>query len=356
MSSAAAPPLRQARRRTGRARAWTLGFAALALAGAVVGAGAGAFEIPLAQVLGGLVEPLGLAGPLAPGARAGAVLWSLRLPRVALSLVVGAGLSVAGLLLQALFRNPLASPQVIGVSSGAALGAGAAIVLGGAATLGQTPVALPLAAFAGALATAAFVLRLGRRGGRSSVASLLLAGIVANSLCGAILGLLFFVADDAQLRSLTFWTLGSLGGATWPVVGLVGLAVAALVAGAQGLARWLDLLQLGEEEALLLGVPVARLERGVVALASLAVGAMVAFTGVIGFLGLVLPHLARLLLGPGHRALVPGTAALGAAVLVWADLLCRTALAPAELPIGILTTLLATPFFLLLLHRGGGRP
>ena len=219
-------------------------------------AGAGAFELPLRKVIGGLLAPLGLASAWAPDAQGSAVLWSLRLPRVALSLLVGAGLSVAGVLLQALFRNPLASPQVIGVSSGASLGAAVAIVLGGAMQVGGAPVLLPLSAFIGALGAAFLVLQLGRAELGRSVATLLLAGIVTNAICGAGLGLLFFLADDAQLRSLTFWTLGSLGGARWSVVGLVGLGVGALLLGARQLAARLDLLQLGEEEALMLGVDV----------------------------------------------------------------------------------------------------
>lgn len=330
---------------------WTGVFAASALGGMVVAAGAGAFELPLRDVVGGLLAPLGLAGSWAPDARAEAVLWSLRLPRVVLSLAVGAGLSVAGVLLQALFRNPLASPQVIGVSNGAALGAAVAIVLLGALEVGGGAWLLPLSAFLTAVAAALLVLRLGRAETGHSTASLLLAGIVTNALCGAGMGLLFFVADDAQLRSLTFWTMGSLGGARWSVVGIVGVGVTVLLAGAWRIAPRLDLLQLGEEEALMLGVDVPRLELVVVLLASAAVAAMVAFTGVIGFLGLVVPHLARLFVGPSHPRLVWGAAALGGAVLVWADLLCRTVMAPAELPIGILTTLLAAPFFLFLLHR-----
>lgn len=280
------------------------------------------------------------------------VLWQIRLPRALLSGAVGAGLSLSGALTQALFRNPLADPGLLGVSAGAGLAAAAALVLGvgaGSAWLGTA--AVTTAAFVGGIVATATVVALGTVDGRPSVATMLLAGIAVNALAGAGLGLLLTVADDAQLRSLTFWMLGSLGGAGWPAVGVVAAGVALAMARAVALAGALDAMLLGAREATLLGVDVARVQREGVALVALVVGACTALCGVIGFLGLVVPHLARRMVGPGHRRLLPATAWLGAALLVGADLLARTLAAPAELPVGLLTTLLGGPFFLVLLAR-----
>jgi len=357
-----APPLSRFSSR----RLRTLGIFGLVILSSLVASGAGAFSIPLRE-LPGLIA----AGPDAPGVEA-AVLWTIRLPRVGLGLAAGAGLSVAGLLLQALLRNPLASPEVMGVSAGAALGAAAAIVVGLpalAAPLASTlaapwasPLApllapllaaagVPLAAFAGALLTTGLVLGAARRAGATDLTALLLAGIAANAIAGALTGVLVFVADDAQLRSLTFWSLGSLGGASWAGLAAVALPVGLLLLLSARVARDLDLLQLGEVDAALMGVPVERRKTLSAVAVALAVGAVVAAAGGLGFLGLVVPHLARLWVGPLHRELVPTVALLGAGVLVLADLACRTVAAPAELPVGLFTTLLATPAFLMLLRQ-----
>jgi len=286
-----------------------------------------------------------------------AVILAVRLPRTLLGLLVGAGLAVAGAAMPGLFRKPLADPGLIGVSSGAALAAVAVIVLGsqGLAVLTQAcgPFSLPLAAFAGGLATTLLIYRLASRDGHTSVTTLLLAGIAVNALCGAGTGLLTYLADDQQLRTLTFWLMGSLGGATWAEVGSTALLIAAPLLALPFLAPTLNALLLGEAEAGHLGVAAQSVQRLIVALAALAVGAAVAVSGVIGFVGLVVPHLLRLMLGPDHRLLLPGAALLGGSLLLLADLLARTVVAPAELPIGILTALLGGPFFLaLLLHRG----
>ncbi len=349
-SIAPAPSLRQ--RWAARFPCWTL-LVVVNLLGVVAAAGWGAFEIAPGQVISGMLEPLGLDLWATPDARTLAVLWSIRLPRVVLSLFVGVGLAVAGVVMQALFRNPLASPQIIGVSNGAALGASAAIVSGGAVGELGAVVLVPLCAFVGGLAAAVLVLRLGRSAHGDGTAGLLLAGVATNAIAGAAMGLLIYVADDAQLRSLTFWTLGSLAGARWSVVAIAGVASALVLGWSVGVASKLDLLQLGEDEAALLGVDVARLELWSIIICAAAVGALVSFTGVIGFVGLVVPHMARLAVGPVHRVLVPAAALLGGGTLLWADLACRTVVAPGELPIGILTTLLAAPFFLWLLRRAG---
>jgi iron complex transport system permease protein len=284
------------------------------------------------------------------------VVLDIRLPRVVLAVLVGVGFGAAGSALQALFRNPLADPGLIGVSSGAALGASSLIVLGPfvfgpAVALGW----LPLAAFAGALAVAALVYRLAASRGRLALPLLLLAGIAINALTGAGIGLLTYLADDAQLRSLTFWSLGSLGGAQWSVIGAV-LPLAVL--GATWLASQrhaLNALQMGETEALHLGVPVHAVKRRVLMAAALCIGALVSCTGVIGFIGLVAPHCVRLVCGPDQRIVMPGAMLLGATLTVLADLIARTLAAPAEVPLGILTALLGAPFFLALLSRSRSR-
>jgi iron complex transport system permease protein len=284
------------------------------------------------------------------------VILSIRLPRVVLAVLVGIGFGAAGSALQALFRNPLADPGLIGVSSGAALGASALIVLGPLVFAGSVALGwLPVAAFSGALAVAALVYRLAASHGRLALPLLLLAGIAINALAGAAIGLLTYVADDAQLRSLTFWSLGSLGGAQWSMVGAV-LPLAVL--GAAWLARQrhaLNALQLGETEALHLGVPVHAVKRRVLVAAAMCVGALVSCTGVIGFIGLVAPHCVRLVCGPDQRIVMPGAMLLGATLTVLADLAARTFAAPAEVPLGILTALLGAPFFLALLGKSRNR-
>ncbi|MFZ3204439.1 MAG: iron chelate uptake ABC transporter family permease subunit, partial [Pseudomonas sp.] len=250
---------------------------------------------------------------------------------------------------------PLADPGLVGVSSGAALGAAVAIV-GGAALGGLpevfAPYLLSCCAFIGGLGVSALVYRLGRRDGETSVATMLLAGIALTALAGAAIGLFTYLADDATLRTLTFWNLGSLNGASyarlWPLL-LVTLAVALWL---PRRARALNALLLGESEARHLGFGVERIKRELVLCTALGVGAAVAAAGMIGFIGLVVPHLMRLLVGPDHRVLLPASALAGASLLLLADLAARLLLAPAELPIGIVTALLGAPFFLYLLLRG----
>lgn len=283
------------------------------------------------------------------------ILGQIRMPRTLLGLAVGAVLALCGVAMQGLFRNPLADPGLIGVSSGAALGAAVAIV-GGAALGGIpelfAPYLLSLCAFLGGLVVTALVYRLGRRNGQTSVTTMLLAGIALNALAFACIGLFTYLADDATLRTLTFWNLGSLNGASyarlWPLL-LVTLAVALWL---PRRAQALNALLLGESEARHLGVAVERLKRELVFCTALGVGAAVAAVGMIGFIGLVVPHLVRLLVGPDHRVLLPASALAGASLLLLADLFARLILSPAELPIGIVTALIGAPFFLYLLLRG----
>lgn len=296
---------------------------------------------------------LGLTPAAAVSESERAVLLFIRLPRVALGLCAGAALAVSGAVLQGLFRNPLADPGLIGVSTGAALAAVAVIVFGGAGLAAVIPHAyvLPVAAFAGGIAATVTVYRIARRDGTTDAATLLLAGVALNALTAAGIGALVFASTDQQLRDLSFWMLGSLGNASWRMLTVAGPAMIAAVSVLLLSARFLDAMLLGEGEARHLGFDVEAGKRRVVFLAALATGGAVALTGVIGFVGLVVPHLVRLVLGPTHRLLLPGSALLGAALLVVADLVARTIVLPAELPIGIVTSCVGGPFFLWLLMR-----
>ena len=279
---------------------------------------------------------------------ADSVIVDIRAPRVALAVIVGASLATAGVVMQGIFANPLAEPGLVGVSSGAAVAAVVAIVLGLTA-IGFW--VLPLAAMIGGLLVTAGVYVMARVGGRTEVVTLILTGVAVNAFAGALIGLLMSVSDDAELRSITFWTLGSLSAATWSTVLLVlPLAVVGLFL-APRLARSLDLLALGENTAAHLGVDVEWLRKVAIVLTALLTAAAVAVAGIIGFIGLVVPHAIRLVLGPGHRLLLPASALAGSTLLVLADLVARTVVAPREIPLGVLTALIGSPVFFLLLRR-----
>jgi iron complex transport system permease protein len=254
--------------------------------------------------------------------------------------------------MQGTFANPLAEPGVVGVSSGAVVGAVASIVLG-VSVAGRW--SLVAAAFVGGLVTVLVVYWGARSGGRTEVVTLVLTGIAVNALTGAVIGLLTYLSTDAELRSITFWTLGSVAQATWPKVAVVApLAVGGVVA-TWRLAPQLDLLAVGERQARHLGVDVERLRVEVLAVVAVLTAAAVAMSGIVLFVGLVVPHLLRMALGPAHRLLIPASALAGGLVLVIADLVARTALAPAELPLGVLTALVGSPFFLWQLRRTRAR-
>lgn len=347
-----------AARRARRVRSVLGALLALVVVGALASVAFGAVAIPPGALLASLAARLGVDAPWEITAQQDAVLWAIRLPRVVLGVVVGAGLAVSGALMQGLFRNPLADPGLVGVSAGAALGAALAIVLGASvAVAGLTagavlgPALVATGAFVGGLTTTLLVYRLATRDGRTSVPTMLLAGIAVNALCGAAVGALVLFADDGQLRDLTFWTLGSLGGATWGALAIVAPLVLGVALWAPRLATALNALLLGESEARHLGVRVERVKRTVVTLAAVAVAGATAVAGLVGFVGLVAPHAVRLLLGPDHRALLPASALAGAALVVAADLAARVVLAPAEVPIGIVTALGGAPVFLWLLLR-----
>ncbi|BDZ41643.1 ABC transporter permease [Paraoerskovia sediminicola] len=312
-------------------------------------------QVPVspAEVLGSLAHHLGVpVGPLPAHPQGENTLWIVRFPRVVLALVVGASLACAGALMQGVFGNPLAEPGVIGVSAGAAVGAAAVIVTGGALVSGTW---IAAAAFAGGLVTTALVYVLARANGRTEVVTLVLTGIAINAFAGGLLAFFLFVADSAAREQIVFWQLGSLGAATWDAVAValpiavVGIAAAMLMRGR------LDLLALGERAARHLGVDVERLRIVAIAVVALLVSAGVAFTGIIAFVGLVVPHLVRMALGPSHRTLIPVSALAGATLLLAADLFARTAVENVDLPLGMITSLVGGPFFFWLLRRTRAR-
>ncbi|WP_222912118.1 FecCD family ABC transporter permease [Pseudomonas sp. DNDY-54] len=315
----------------------------------------GPVSLSLSETLQAMLHLLGVPLSAEADGVSELILSQIRLPRALLGLSVGAVLALSGVAMQGLFRNPLADPGLIGVSSGAALGA--AIVIVGGELIGDIPSSLEpyllsLSAFAGGLGVTALVYRLGRREGRTHVATMLLAGIAMTALGGAVIGLFTYVADDSTLRTLTFWNLGSLNGASytrlWPIL----VVTVAVIFWLPRRARALNALLLGESEARHLGFDVERLKRELVFCSALGVGAAVAAAGMIGFIGLIVPHLMRLMIGPDHRLLLPASALAGGSLLLFADLLARLMLGPAELPIGIVTALLGAPFFLYLLRKG----
>ena len=278
-----------------------------------------------------------------------AIFWDIRLPRVLLAVLVGSALALAGAGVQGLFRNPLADPALIGVSAGAALGAVLCFFLGWQGALGGW--LLPMAAFAGGWLAVLLlgVFNSGFAGG--GTAKLILAGVALNAMIGSVLGFFLFSATDDALRSMTFWTLGSCASAQWPqvLVLFVFLVVGGVLLWRN--ARFLDALQLGDDQAAHLGVSVSRVRREIIIAAALLAGAATAFAGTIGFIGLVAPHMARLLLGGLHRFVLPASFLLGGMLLALADLGSRTLVAPAELAVGILTAAIGSPFFLWLLRR-----
>lgn len=283
------------------------------------------------------------------------VVWDIRMPRMITGVLVGAALAVSGAVMQGLFRNPLADPGLVGVSAGAGLGAVAAIVLGGVMPVAVQQITggylIPLAAFLGGWASTLLLYRVATNGGQTSVATMLLAGIALGGLTGAVTGVLVYAATDDQLRDLTFWGMGSLGGANWVKLYSAGPIILATLITAPFLARALDALALGEAVAAHLGIDVQRMKRIAIMSVAASVGASVAITGGIGFIGIIVPHILRLAQGPEHRMLLPNAALLGAIVLLVADMVSRVIVAPAELPIGIVTAIIGAPFFLWILIK-----
>ena len=321
----------------------------------VLSADKGAVEINPRQISAILLKIFGVHSEVEFSTLQESTLIDIRLPRIALGALVGAALGISGAAMQGLFRNPLADPSLIGISSGAALAATAVVIVGDLVSFKYSAMfglfAFPLAAFAGALVTTLVIYRLSTIGGQTAVATLLLAGIAINALAQSFSGFLTFYATDTQIRSLTFWKLGSLGGGNWSSVAVIAPFILIPVLLFSRLARPLNALLLGEAEAGHLGFDIERVKKTTIVLVALAVGASVAFTGLISFVGLVVPHLLRLIIGPDHRYLLPGSALFGAILLLTADLTARTLVAPAEMPIGVLTAIVGAPFFLWLLLR-----
>ncbi|MEX0812715.1 MAG: iron ABC transporter permease [Chitinophagales bacterium] len=283
------------------------------------------------------------------------VFLKIRSPRILMSALVGTALAISGAAMQGLFRNPLADPSIIGISAGASLAAATVIVLFPTLAISSAAIAglsvLSLATFLGALLASILIFRLARENKRTNVATMLLGGIAINALAMAFTGLLTFIADDASLRTLTFWTLGSLGGANWLNTGIVAFATFVSLLFLSRHFKAFNALALGETEATHLGIPIERLKIEVILFTSLAVGCSVAFCGMIGFIGLVAPHVLRLLGGADHRYLLPASALGGAVLLCWGDTLARTIAMPTEIPVGIITAITGAPLFLYLLVR-----
>lgn len=319
---------------------WGLGMALAVMT--LLATGFGALRLPVSLLWSGSDEAL-------------RQIWlTIRLPRVLLALVIGGSLALAGCVMQGLFRNPLADPGLLGISSGAACAVALWVVL---------PISLPallmlyapmLAAFLGALAATVVIFLLSQQR-ESSLSRLLLVGIAINALCGAAVGVLSWVSNDAQLRQLSLWGMGSLGQAQWSTLLAVTSLMIPTVLVIWRLATALNLLQLGEEEAHYLGVDVRLVQRVLLLCSALLVAAAVAVSGVIGFIGLVVPHLMRMWLGSDHRAVIPGSVLAGAFLLLIADTAARTLVAPAEMPVGLLTSILGAPWFLWLIFRRGGQ-
>jgi iron complex transport system permease protein len=321
---------------------------ALLIGGIFASLALGAVSISPSAVIGILLEHAGVDSGIAYTSQQDAVMWGIRLPRIVLGGLVGAGLGIAGASYQAIFRNPLADPQLIGVSSGAALGSALTILLLGGVL---DAAAGPVGGLIGGLAAGALVYGLARHGGRTEVVTLILAGIAVAAVGTAGAGFISLLADEPRLKSEMFWVLGSLTFATWRLVWFTLPFVAVAVIALPAFGRAMNVSLLGDSEARSLGIDVERFRLTVLALATLAVGASVAAAGVIGFVGLLVPHAIRLLAGPDNRLVVPGSAVGGAALVILVDLVARTAASPTEIPVGLLTAVLGGPVFLWLVRR-----
>jgi len=332
-------------------RTMILTLALVTLAALMVSIRFGAIDFSVADIQGAFASLLpGHAEPSLDQR----IFLELRLPRALLCLLVGASLGVGGTLMQALFRNPIVEPGLVGTSSGAAFGSALFFVLGGLLNLGASLWSLPLAACLGGVLSTYLVFLLARshEEGRSSIVMLLLTGLAVNALFMSAIGFLSYVARDPQARSITFWSLGTLSGASWRAVEIVAVSTIGGTAIALRYAKQLNALMIGEEEATYLGVNVNRLKWIILSVNVVIVAVATGFTGVISFVGLVVPHILRMLRGSDNRFLILGSALTGATLVSLADLIARLSLRPAELPIGIVTSAVGVPVFIYLLrHR-----
>ncbi|MDP9793638.1 iron complex transport system permease protein [Catenuloplanes nepalensis] len=330
---------------------WLIGLTAALIMTGLVAVGTGAIAIDpatVARIIGHRIFAM-TAGDWTPPQEA--IVWQVRLPRVLLGMMVGAGLAICGVALQAMVRNVLADPYLLGINSGASSGAAAALLFGAGAGFGQY--ALSGSAFAGALAASLLVFLIARSGGRVTSIRLLLAGVAVGYALYAATSFLIFASGSAEgSRSVMFWLLGSLGLARWdPLLTVTAIVVLGTTLYLTVMGRRLDVLAVGDETAHTLGVSPDRFRMRLLVIVSLAVGVLVSASGSIGFVGLVVPHLARRIVGAAHVRVVPVAALLGAILLVWADVVARVLLAPQEIPIGIITSLLGAPFLLILIRR-----
>ncbi|HTN17435.1 MAG TPA: iron ABC transporter permease [Chitinophagaceae bacterium] len=333
-----------------RIKIFTLTVSVLLIISIMLGMGMGAVSISPLQVMAILAKKIGISSGVSYTDVQESVLVAIRMPRVIMAVLIGSSLAISGAAMQGLFRNPLADPSLIGISSGASFAAVASIVLGISTVTSITGItgtyALSFVTFFGALVTAIIVYRLSQSGGKTIIATMLLAGIAINALAGAGTGIFTYAATDAQLRSITFWMLGSLGGASWNnVIGIIPFTLLPVFV-FPFMAKALNAFSIGESNAAHLGTNTELVKRIVVLLTALCVGASVAVAGVISFVGLVVPHIIRLTAGPDNRYLLLLAPVLGALLLVSADLVARTLFIPAEVPIGIITSMIGAPVFL----------
>lgn len=310
------------------------------------------FSLTVGTVSISWLEVLGAIFGNVSSAQIDTILFDIRLPRILLAIFVGAVLASTGAVMQGLFRNPLADPSLIGVSSGASVGASIMIVTAGGAIQGGALVGLSLVsigAFVGGFLATLLVYRLATSGMGTSVTTMLLAGIAIGALAGALNSLLSYFSDNDMLRQISLWQMGNLSGASWLKVSIMGVVAVLLMSLFPRDSKALNALLLGESEARHLGINVQWVKRRLIALTALGVGVSVAVAGLVGFVGLIMPHIIRLMIGPDHRWLIPASGLAGAVLLVIADSLARVVVIPAELPTGILTAILGAPFFVILL-------
>src|SRR5688572_26481408 len=316
----------------------------------------GAVSIPLSDVLVIIFKKVGLFSSTTVDTTHDVVLSTIRLPRIFMTILIGASLGICGASLQGLFRNPLVEPSLIGVSGGSAAGVVLLIVFGSSAAFIQAKgilfhAILPLVAFVGGLLATLLVLRLSSFAGRTNIAVLILVGVAVNALAGAIIGLAIFYADENQLRTFTFWTLGDLGGASWETLMITAPLLILSSVVLLFFSSNLNALAIGEAEAYHMGVDVERTKRLIILCCALGVGVSVSMAGIIGFVGLVVPHLVRVLFHSDNKLVLPASILGGAWLLIIADLIARTIVTPSELPIGVVTALIGSPFFIALLMK-----
>ena len=325
-----------------RQRHLLLTFLISLIVSALLGLSIGSFKISVFDILLGKLDELGST-----------ILYTIRMPRVMLAAFVGASLAISGACLQGLFRNPLADPGLIGVSAGAALGAAFAIVVSSRFIslnfLG--PYLIPFSAIIGSASVIIILFGITKGFGYDGVTYMLLAGIAVNAIAGVGIGVLTYISDDSELRSLTFWTMGSFGGVTWPLIMPAIVVIIFSIVWIIGLSRKLDLIQLGDVEASRLGINIKKVRFGIIISSAVVVGISVALSGMIGFMGLVVPHLVRILGGVNHLYVLIGSALFGSILMVISDMMCRVIISPAELPVGLITSGLGSPFFLWLIFK-----